>query len=106
MGAMVLLSFGSPPLRLFSASQAFRGCCSASVNRMATTTPKPPADGVRGSEPETFDAILVVAFGGPEGMDDVMPFLENVTRGRSVPPERLEEVAHHYERFDGVSPIN
>jgi ferrochelatase len=73
---------------------------------MATTTPKPPADGVRGSEPETFDAILVVAFGGPEGMDDVMPFLENVTRGRSVPPERLEEVAHHYARFDGVSPIN
>jgi ferrochelatase len=69
--------------------------------------PKPPADGARGAYPDTFfDAILVVAFGGPEGMDDVMPFLENVTRGRNVPPERLEQVAHHYERFGGFSPIN
>ncbi len=72
----------------------------------AVTTPKPPADGVRGAEPEVFDAILVVAFGGPEGMADVMPFLENVTRGRNIPPERLDEVAHHYARFDGISPIN
>jgi ferrochelatase len=72
-----------------------------------SATLKPPADGARGSYPETFfDAILVVAFGGPEGVDDVMPFLENVTRGRNVPPERLEEVARHYARFDGVSPIN
>src|SRR5215471_155685 len=70
------------------------------------TTAKPPADGVRGSEPETFDAILIVAFGGPEGMDDVMPFLDNVTRGRNVPRDRLEEVAHHYASFGGVSPIN
>lgn len=68
---------------------------------------KPPADGARGAFPDTFfDAVLVVAFGGPEGMDDVMPFLENVTRGRNVPRERLEEVAHHYERFGGASPIN
>ncbi|HST24603.1 MAG TPA: ferrochelatase, partial [Gaiellaceae bacterium] len=67
---------------------------------------KPPADGARGSSETEFDAILVVAFGGPEGMDDVMPFLENVTRGRSVPRERLEVVAHHYARFGGVSPIN
>jgi ferrochelatase len=73
----------------------------------ATGTPKPPADGARGSSPETFfDALLVVSFGGPEGMDDVMPFLENVTRGRNIPPARLEEVAHHYERFGGVSPLN
>jgi protoporphyrin/coproporphyrin ferrochelatase len=72
-----------------------------------TTTKKPPADGARGALPDTFfDAILVVAFGGPEGMDDVMPFLENVTRGRKIPRERLEEVAHHYELFGGVSPIN
>jgi ferrochelatase len=71
----------------------------------ATTAPKPPADGVRASS-GAFDAILVVAFGGPEGMADVMPFLENVTRGRNVPRKRLEEVAHHYERFGGVSPIN
>jgi ferrochelatase len=53
-----------------------------------------------------YDAILFMSFGGPEGMDDVMPFLENVTRGRNVPRERLLEVAHHYERFGGVSPIN
>jgi protoporphyrin/coproporphyrin ferrochelatase len=52
------------------------------------------------------DAILVLSFGGPEGMDDVMPFLENVLRGRNVPHERMLEVAHHYELFDGVSPIN
>src|SRR6476469_8693080 len=72
-----------------------------------TATAKPPADGARGALPDTFfDAILVVAFGGPGGPDDVMPFLENVTRGRNVPPERLEEVAHHYMRFGGVSPIN
>ncbi len=54
----------------------------------------------------SFDAILVVSFGGPEGMDDVIPFLENVTRGRNVPRERLEEVAHHYAQFGGVSPLN
>lgn len=53
-----------------------------------------------------YDAILVVSFGGPEGMDDVMPFLENVLRGRNVPRERMLAVAHHYERFGGVSPIN
>jgi len=68
---------------------------------------KAPADGFVSRFPDTrFDAILVVSFGGPEGMDDVIPFLENVTRGRNVPRERLEEVAHHYELFDGVSPIN
>src|SRR5687768_13771768 len=53
-----------------------------------------------------YDALLVVSFGGPEGMDDVMPFLENVVRGRNVPRERLLGVAHHYEMFGGVSPIN
>lgn len=53
-----------------------------------------------------YDALLVVSFGGPEGMDDVMPFLENVTRGRNVPRERLMSVVHHYELFGGVSPIN
>ena len=52
------------------------------------------------------DAILVLSFGGPEGMADVMPFLENVLRGRNVPRERMLEVAHHYEGFGGVSPIN
>ena len=54
----------------------------------------------------TYDALLIVSFGGPEGMDDVMPFLENVVRGRNVPRERLLGVARHYEMFGGVSPIN
>jgi ferrochelatase len=53
-----------------------------------------------------YDAILVVSFGGPERMDDVMPFLENVLRGKNVPPDRLRDVARHYEIFGGVSPIN
>ena len=53
-----------------------------------------------------YDALLILSFGGPEGMDDVLPFLENVLRGRNVPKERMIEVAHHYELFDGVSPIN
>lgn len=53
-----------------------------------------------------YDAFLLVSFGGPEHPDEVMPFLNNVTRGRGVPPERLTEVAAHYQRFGGVSPIN
>ena len=53
-----------------------------------------------------FDAVLLVSFGGPEGMDDVIPFLENVLRGRNVPRERMLSVARHYELFGGVSPIN
>ncbi|MBF6209800.1 ferrochelatase [Nocardia puris] len=52
------------------------------------------------------DALLLLSFGGPERPEDVMPFLENVTRGRGVPRERLEEVAEHYFHFGGVSPIN
>jgi len=52
-----------------------------------------------------FDSVLIVSFGGPQGRDDIRPFLANVLRGRRIPPERLEEVAHHYELFDGVSPI-
>lgn len=58
------------------------------------------------SEPFAYDAILLSGFGGPEGQDDVLPFLRNVTRGRGIPDERLEEVAHHYRHFGGVSPIN
>ncbi|GAB3794650.1 ferrochelatase [Humibacter antri] len=54
----------------------------------------------------TYDAILLSSFGGPEGQDDVIPFLRNVTRGRGIPDERLEEVAHHYRHHGGVSPIN
>ncbi len=58
------------------------------------------------TEPTTYDALLLAGFGGPEGQDDVIPFLRNVTRGRGIPDERLEEVAHHYRAFGGVSPIN
>ncbi len=53
-----------------------------------------------------FDSILIVSFGGPEGPEDVMPFLRNVTSGRNIPEERLLEVAEHYHHFDGKSPIN
>lgn len=53
-----------------------------------------------------FDAVLLLSFGGPEGPDDVMPFLRRVTAGRGVPDERLAEVAEHYHHFGGVSPIN
>jgi ferrochelatase len=52
-----------------------------------------------------FDAVLVVAFGGPQGLADIRPFLANVLRGRRIPPERVEEVAGHYEHFGGVSPL-
>ena len=52
-----------------------------------------------------FDSVLLISFGGPQGRDDIRPFLANVLRGRRVSPERVEEVAHHYELFGGVSPI-
>ena len=53
-----------------------------------------------------YDAVILVSFGGPEGPDDVMPFLRNVTRGRGIPEQRLAVVAEHYQHFGGVSPIN
>ena len=62
---------------------------------MTTTAPRPAP----------FDAVLLISFGGPQGLDDIRPFLANVLRGRSVPPARVEEVARHYELFGGVSPI-
>jgi len=52
-----------------------------------------------------FDAVLIVSFGGPRGIADIRPFLANVLRGRRIPPERVEEVAVHYEHFGGVSPL-
>ncbi len=55
---------------------------------------------------QPYNAILIVSFGGPEGIDEVMPFLENVLRGKNVPRARMVAVAHHYEMFGGVSPIN
>jgi ferrochelatase len=53
-----------------------------------------------------YDALLLLSFGGPEGREEVIPFLENVLRGRNVPRERMLEVAEHYDHFGGVSPIN
>jgi protoporphyrin/coproporphyrin ferrochelatase len=64
------------------------------------------ASSALGLPPSSYDALLVVSFGGPEGPDDVLPFLENVVRGKEVPRQRLLEVASHYELFDGQSPIN
>ena len=66
----------------------------------APTAPLPPLDEV------PIDSVLIVSFGGPEGMDDVMPFLENVLRGKNVPSERMLAVFEHYKQFGGVSPIN
>ena len=53
-----------------------------------------------------FDAVLLIAFGGPTQPDEIRPFLENVVRGRRIPPERLDDVAHHYELIGGRSPLN
>ena len=58
------------------------------------------------TESNPYEAILIVSFGGPEGPEDVMPFLRNVVKGKRVPDERLKVVAEHYDRFDGKSPIN
>ena len=54
----------------------------------------------------SYDAILLTSFGGPEGPEEVMPYLERVTAGRGIPKERLVEVSHHYMALGGVSPIN
>lgn len=60
----------------------------------------------RSQAPEPYDAVILSSFGGPEGQEDVIPFLRNVTRGRGIPDERLEEVATHYRANGGISPIN
>ncbi len=74
-----------------------------------TSPPQPPASpssGPRASPVAPYDALLLQSFGGPEQAADVLPFLENVTRGRGIPRERLESVAEHYDAFGGRSPIN
>ncbi|WP_374049279.1 ferrochelatase [Sinomonas sp. ASV486] len=70
-----------------------------------SVAPNPVTEAGR-AEPAEYDAILLASFGGPEGQDDVLPFLRNVTRGRGIPDERLEAVSHHYRAFGGISPIN
>lgn len=74
--------------------------------RVLGATPAAASGPEHVTEPVAYDAILLAGFGGPEGQDDVIPFLRNVTRGRGIPEERLEEVAHHYRHFGGISPIN
>lgn len=73
-----------------------------------TTAQNPTQDGIETGvmAPQHYDAVLLASFGGPEGQDDVIPFLRNVTAGRGIPDERLEEVATHYRAHGGVSPIN
>ncbi|WP_146794832.1 ferrochelatase [Agrococcus baldri] len=71
-----------------------------------SATPAAQAGPEHVEEAVAYDGILLSGFGGPEGQDDVLPFLRNVTRGRGIPDERLEEVATHYRHFQGVSPIN
>ncbi|SER35953.1 ferrochelatase [Microlunatus flavus] len=68
--------------------------------------PDRPGPAAPQADTAPYDALLLVSFGGPEKPDDVMPFLENVTRGRGIPRERLADVAHHYDGFGGRSPIN
>jgi len=65
-----------------------------------------PSGGRPADRVSPYDALLLVSFGGPERPEDVVPFLENVTRGRGIPRERLEEVGEHYLRLGGRSPIN
>lgn len=88
---------GSP-----AAAAGTAGSPAAGVGTAATGVG--PTDGA--GIPTGYDAFLLLSFGGPEGPDDVVPFLRNVTRGRGIPDERLAEVAEHYQRFGGVSPIN
>jgi len=76
---------------------------------VTTTAPRPGYEGLddRPLSAPAVDALLLVSFGGPEGPADVLPFMANVTRGRGIPPERLQEVSRHYlDVFGGVSPIN
>ena len=73
---------------------------------MTATADEPLASPSKPESKQGYDALLIVGFGGPEKKADVMPFLENVLRGRNVPRERMLEVAEHYYHFDGVSPIN
>ena len=74
------------------------GSCRPSASDRRAAAPDPRRQG--------YDAVLLAGFGGPEGPDDVMPFLRNVTRGRGIPEERLVEVSHHYQALGGSSPIN
>ncbi len=75
-------------------------------NRILAATSAAAGGAEHVEQPVAYDAVILAGFGGPEGQDDVIPFLRNVTRGRGIPDDRLEEVAQHYRHFGGVSPIN
>src|SRR5438045_3805688 len=100
---------GQPAGSRTSASTARAGTSCAMAT--ATRRPSPPTRQILpASDPAAvthpYDAVLVLSFGGPEGPNDVVPFLRNVTRGRDIPAARLAEAGRHYEWFGGVSPIN
>jgi ferrochelatase len=78
----------------------------SSLESQASVTAVNPVTEAGRMAPKEYDAVLLASFGGPEGQDDVIPFLRNVTRGRGIPDERLEEVSHHYRANGGISPIN
>jgi protoporphyrin/coproporphyrin ferrochelatase len=88
---------------------SFRGNPWNPCSRDRVDTVRRPSDPEHGYNswivPRPFDAVLVIAFGGPQGPEDIRPFLANVLRGRRVAPERVEEVVHHYEMFGGLSPL-
>lgn len=95
-----LTEFRPKPPRASAAPVCGGGC------RVPAATTATCAGDRFATTPVAYDAVLLLGFGGPEGQDDVIPFLRNVTAGRGIPDERLEEVAHHYRHFGGVSPIN
>ncbi|MFT4051532.1 MAG: ferrochelatase [Microbacterium sp.] len=99
MAAENITEFRPKPPRAARAEVA-EGC------RVPGATPAACAGERFATARQAYDAVLLLGFGGPEGQDDVIPYLRNVTAGRGIPDERLEEVAHHYRHFGGVSPIN
>jgi ferrochelatase len=94
--AATVLTFWRWPLPL-AFSRWPSGACLLARFRLASV--------IVSSHSRPFDAVLLISFGGPQGPEEIRPFLQNVLRGRRVPPERLDEVVHHYELFGGISPL-
>lgn len=88
------------------ANTASNGPAVLDEGTIADYTPESTLSRPRASAPQDYDLVILSSFGGPEGQEDVIPFLRNVTAGRGIPDERLEEVATHYRANGGVSPIN
>src|SRR5664280_1090337 len=91
---------------VITAPLAARPLAARRVRRLAARIDDVPPAAPNPAPLAPYDAVLVVSFGGPEGPEDVLPFLRTVTRGRGIPDERLAAVAEHYHHFAGVSPIN